>query len=94
MGLAPEENSNWQVRANLLIGLKVPYRYSYLITSELVAQGAELLRNGHSFEVQMDEQRLAGGFDAVTAEGVGDLPGVTSEGISASGLITLVPKTR
>ena len=90
--MASPQNIDWQWRAHIIIWAQVPYRYRYLITSELVAHGAELLRSGQPFEVHIDEKRLGLGFDAVTSESIGELPGVTSNGISADGLITLVPK--
>jgi hypothetical protein len=94
MPLHPEENPSWEERAVLLIGLKVPQRYGYLITPELIQEGAALLRSGRNFEVRLDEVRLGPGFGAVMAESAGDLPGVSTEGISARGLVTLVPKER
>lgn len=89
-----KDNPNWRNQANFLIGLKVPYRYRYLITPELVEEGAELLRKGQSFEVNIDENSLGAGFRVDITEGIGNLPGVSPQGISARGLITLVPKTR
>jgi hypothetical protein len=89
-----KENPNWEDRAGFLIGIKVPHRYKYLITPELIHEGAALLRSGRAFEVRLDEERLGPGFGAVMGESAGDLPGVSSEGISALGLITLVPKER
>ena len=86
-----KENPSWEDRAGLLIGLKVPHRYRYLIAPELIQEGAALLRNGRGFEVRLDEDRLGPGFGAEMAESAGDLPGVSSEGISARGLITLMP---
>jgi hypothetical protein len=89
-----EQTPDWQARAGWLIGLNVPHRYRYLITQELIDEGASLLRSGRTFEVRIDEERLGPGFGSAMLECMGDLPGVTSEGISARGLITLVPKER
>ena len=94
MAADPEETPNWHQRANLLLSLQVPRRYRYLITPALLEEGAEILRKGQTFEVHLNHQRLGRGFDTVTADGIGELPGVTAEGISAKGLITLVPKTK
>jgi len=92
--MSSSDNIEFTDRARLLIGLKIPYRYSYLITSELVERGAEFLRSGVTFEVLLDEERLGAGFDAVTSGGIGHLPGVTGDGISAGQLIRLVPHYR
>lgn len=90
----PEPNPNWHERAALIIGLAVPNRYRYLITSELIEQGAQILRSGKPFDVHLNREQLGAGFVSGAEEGIGEFPGVMPEGISAAGLITLVPRIK
>lgn len=87
-------NLTWEQRAQAIISMSVPTPYQYLITSELVEEGADLLRRGKGFRVQVDTDRLGPGFDVAMSHTAGQLPGVTGDGISARGLITLVPTAK
>jgi hypothetical protein len=89
------EDTNFENWAFTLISPHVPSRFMYLVTDELLSQGAEILRGGRIFDVRLSEKlRDDTGFESVTAEAVGSLVGVGAERISATGLIMLVPKPK
>jgi hypothetical protein len=88
----PTDFENW---AWTLISPHVPDQFIYLVTDELLSQGGEILKGGRTFDVQLSKElRHAAGSESVTIEGVGLLGGVGADGISAAGLIRLVPKTK
>ena len=90
--MPPPFEMDYNARARFLIGLQLPPRCGYLLTDELVSEGTELLRKGQTFDVWIDEKRVGPGFDGARGESLGYLPGVTAEGISAVGLVRLIPK--
>lgn len=83
---------DYNARARFLIGLQLPSKCGYLLTDELAAEGAELLRKGQTFDIWIDEKRVGLGFEAAQGQSLGYLPGVSAEGISAVGLVRLIPK--
>ena len=90
--MASPSEMDYNARARFLIGLQLPPKCGYLLTSQLAAEGAELLRKGQTFDVWIDEKQIGPGFEAARGESLGYLPGVTAEGISAVGLVKLIPK--
>lgn len=92
--MTPPFEMDYNARARFLIGLQLPPKCGYLLTDELISEGAELLRKGQTFNVWIDEKQVGLGFEAARGDGLGYLPGVTADGISAVGLVKLIPKDK
>jgi len=89
------EDTNFENWAFTLISPHVPSRFMYLVTDELLNDGAEILRGGRMFDVQLSKKlRDDAGFESVKGEAVGPLAGVGMDGISATRSITLVPNSK
>lgn len=52
--------TNFEAWAKLLIARKVPGDFSYLIDSEVIHSGADILKHGGAFEVHLEEASHAG----------------------------------
>lgn len=56
---ANDESADFEAWARLLICRKVPVQYQDLINSEVVRDGAEILKQGEAFEVHVYESTNA-----------------------------------